>query len=369
MKQWFRILLSFVVLICIGIADYYIPPEANTTLFYYIPIFVFAYRENQPVKITISFAILTSFVWGFVDYRSHTYAGENYILYNTFSRAVSFALVGMVFNLFYVEKYLHRKVVQQKDLLNEANHKLKTTNDELNRFIGMAAHDIRNPIGSIQMMSEMVMEDRGMSDESREFVEMIRNTAANSLLILNDTLNISQIQSGTINLLENNADYIAFIRECIRQNEHLAKKKNQKIQFEPLVTFAYITFDKNRMMQVINNLLTNAIKYSDFNTTILIDVAYTANDHKFIRTEIIDNGPGIDESFHATLFDPFKTTNNEPTAKEAKTGLGLAIVKKIVELHHGTVGFTSTVGKGSTFFFVIPVSIRKQKSLLGPSEG
>jgi signal transduction histidine kinase len=81
------------------------------------------------------------------------------------------------------------------------------------------------------------------------------------------------------------------------------------------------------------------------------------NDAKsHLVTNIVDQGLGIDEKFHATLFDPFVTTNNKPTNNESSTGLGLAIVKKIVELHHGTIGFTSEKGKGSSFYFTIPVA-------------
>jgi signal transduction histidine kinase len=355
LKPWLRITLSILLSIGIGIIDYHLPVEANTTLFYYIPIIMLAFGEHLSLRVLISFAMFSAVVWGIVDNATHIYTAGNYLLYNTISRAFTFAIAGVVVNRFFVEKKLRRTIAEQKRLQEESNHQLKLVNEELNRFVGMAAHDIRNPVGAIQMMSETLMEDTSINEECREYLGMIRDTAANSLLILNDTLNISQIQSGTITLKLVDTDYIALVRDSIRQNEPLAVKKKQTIRFDPAVTFAYISFDKNRLLQVLNNLLTNAIKYSESNTTITIHIAYTDDDQKFIKTTIIDQGLGIEEKFHATLFDPFITTDNKPTDNESKTGLGLAIVKKILELHQGTIGFTSEAGKGSTFFFVIPV--------------
>jgi signal transduction histidine kinase len=102
----------------------------------------------------------------------------------------------------------------------------------------------------------------------------------------------------------------------------------------------------------MNNLLSNAIKYSFPNTKIIIDIS-VQNDE--IVTQIIDQGQGIPEKELSKLFRPFQTTSAKATANEKSTGLGLAIVKKIVEAHHGTIRVESTVGKGSTFTFTIPL--------------
>jgi len=91
------------------------------------------------------------------------------------------------------------------------------------------------------------------------------------------------------------------------------------------------------------------------NTNITVKVEYSGENKERVLTEIQDQGLGIDEKYHATLFDPFTTTANLPTNNESKTGLGLAIVKKIVQLHDGTIAFTSEKGKGSNFYFSIPI--------------
>jgi signal transduction histidine kinase len=350
-----RIFWSIVALGVVAFADYHISHEANTTLFYYIPILIFSYNDKMPLKFSIIFTGVAAIVWGIVDRYTDVYEEGNYLGYNMISRWVSFSLVGMVLNRYFVEKKLRETIATQTQSLKETNDKLTAANEDLNRFVGMAAHDIRNPVGAIQMTSEMLLEEENINEETKGFLEMIHSAAANSLQILNDTLNISQIQSGTITLHMAKQDYIAFLKEDLRLNEYLTQRKKQVLRFESPIEKAEIVFDKSRLLQVINNLLTNAIKYSEPGTNIRVRVNWSDETKKSILTEVIDQGLGIDEKYHKQLFDPFTTTSNKTTGNESKTGLGLAIVKKIVALHNGTIGFTSEKGKGSTFFFTLPL--------------
>jgi signal transduction histidine kinase len=265
-------------------------------------------------------------------------------------------LAAILANRFVVEITQRQIISTQKSELENTNNQLLSANNELNKFIGMAAHDIRNPVGSIQILSEMLLEDESLSPEMKDLVEMIKTSADNSIHILNDTLNISKIQSGTIALNIAKSNYIKFVQESLFLNNHLAVRKHQTIKFESTLSSLEVDFDKTRLMQVIINLLTNAIKYSEPNTEIIVQVGYSGDNNEFVLNRVIDNGLGIDEKYHSTLFDPFTTTSNKTTDNESKTGLGLAIVKIIVELHNGTIGFTSEKGKGSEFYFSIPVS-------------
>ena len=126
----------------------------------------------------------------------------------------------------------------------------------------------------------------------------------------------------------------------------LAKKKSQKIVIKTSLTEIQFCFDKNKIEQVLNNLLGNAIKYSVANTQITIEVSSSEN---WVNTRIVDEGQGIPLNELGTVFHPFQTTSVKATSNEKSTGLGLAIVKKIIESHHGTVSVVSEVGKGSVF--------------------
>lgn len=351
-----RTTVSLLVLLLVTIADFNISHEINTNPLYFIAIVIFSYNNQIPFKFLVIFSGLAAIAWGIVDYKTNVYEDGNYNGLNMLLRFAAFSILAFVLNRFYLEKTLRRTIAEQKLAQEESNRQLKAANDDLNRFVGMAAHDIRNPVGAIQMTSEMLLEDDSLQGETKEFIEMIHTAAANSLQILNDTLQISKIQSGTITLNMIRADYIAFVKEDLRMNEYLAQRKKQSLRFESVMEKAEAVFDRSRLLQVINNLLTNAIKYSEPGKPILVRVGWNNEAKTELRTEVIDEGLGIDEKYHAGLFDPFTTTSNQTTGNESKTGLGLSIARKIVEMHNGSIGFTSEKGKGSTFFFTLPLA-------------
>jgi signal transduction histidine kinase len=147
-------------------------------------------------------------------------------------------------------------------------------------------------------------------------------------------------------------DYLIFVKESITQSEIIARNKSQQIEVKSSPEPIMVRFDANKILQVLNNLLGNAIKYSFPHSQIVVDI-YKAENR--VITRIIDYGQGIPEPELEKLFAPFQTTSVKPTAAEKSTGLGLAIVKKIVEAHGGTVGVESKVGTGSTFSFTLPL--------------
>jgi len=336
--------------------DFSISFEINSAIFYILPIVLFSYQNTLALKYSILFSTVAAIIWGVIEFRSNPYSSEVYLFLNWLTRCVFFFLAAILANRFIVETKQRQIISSQKSALENINNQLLSANKELNKFIGMAAHDIRNPIGSIQILSEMLLEEKSLSPEMKSWVEIIKTSAVNSLQILNDTLNISQVQSGTITLNIAKSNYIKFVQESLFLYNHLAERKRQTITFESALSSIEVDFDKSRLLQVIINLLTNAIKYSEPNTEITVKVGYSGDNKEFVFTRVIDNGMGIDKKYHSTIFDPFTTTSNKPTDNESKTGLGLAIVKIIIELHNGTNGFTSEKGKGSEFFFSIPVN-------------
>lgn len=343
-----RIILSFLLLLIVGLADYFVSFEISAAAFYMIPIVVFSYQDSLRRSYSIFFAMLAWVVWMEIDYHTHPYSELKYLAINWFFRTALFLVTAIVANRFFRERDQRRIISEQKTQLEQANA-------QLNKFIGVAAHDIRNPVGSIQMMAELLLEDEHIPKDKKEFVALIHATAQHSLQILNDTLNISKIQSGVIELNTAETEYISFIKGIVLLNKQLAEKKKQTLSLETEIASVTLLFDKTRISQVMNNLITNAIKYSEHNKAIIVKISYSDETHSSILTEVIDHGLGIDQKDYATLFDPFTTTSNKPTNNESKTGLGLAIAKKIVELHEGKIGFRSEKGIGSDFYFTLPV--------------
>jgi signal transduction histidine kinase len=350
-----RVSVSIILLIFIALIDYNVSSEITLAIFYMVPIIIFSFQNRLPFLYSLIFSFICGLAWCIVDYYTNPYSAEIYRIINDLTRIGVSLLVAKVVNQYFVEKQLQQIINEQKEKLEKTNNDLNASQIELNKFVGMAAHDIRNPVGSIKMITEMYLTKEGLSEEDTKWLKMVETAANNSLQILNDTLNISKIQSGTITLNKTNSDYIQFIKDCVLSNQYLAVKKNQSIVFESPIDHIDIEFDNSRLSQVVNNLLTNAIKYSNLGTTVIVKVDYNEHDNTHLLTSIIDQGLGIDAKYHATLFDPFVTTGNQPTNNESSTGLGLAIVKRIVEWHKGKINFTSEAGKGSNFYFTIPI--------------
>lgn len=344
-----RVILGFVLLPLVGILDYVTSFEINTAIFYIFPLIVFSYQTAYPLWYSIFFAGLASLVWGLVDMKTHPYSQDRYMLLNWISRTFFFLITALAANRFCMEKLQRKIISEQKKSLEKAN-------EQLNKMMGIAAHDIRNPVSAIQAMSEILLMDQQLSADSRELATHIKTSAKNSLEILNHTLNLSQIRSGTVVLNKATADYITFVKESLLPNEHIAANKEQAIRFETTIPSVMLSFDQAKLLQIINNLVTNAIKYSERNKTILVKISWLNEAKNEVLTEVIDEGMGIDEKYHAILFDPFVTTTNKTTGNESTTGLGLAIVQKLVALHGGTLQFTSQKGKGSNFFFTLPLT-------------
>ena len=250
---------------------------------------------------------------------------------------------------------LEEKVKIRTSELEMLNLRLSDLNKEKNSYIGMVAHDLRNPIGIAEAFSGMLLEDFDALTKSSqlEYIGLINKSCLFSLDLIHEFLDISKIEAGIFDLNLSRHNYMSFLTDNVKRNAMLAKKKSQKIVIKTSLTEIQFCFDKNKIEQVLNNLLGNAIKYSVANTQITIEVSSSEN---WVNTRIVDEGQGIPLNELGTVFHPFQTTSVKATSNEKSTGLGLAIVKKIIESHHGTVTVESEVGKGSVFSFKIPLA-------------
>lgn len=254
-----------------------------------------------------------------------------------------------------VNESLEEKVKERTKDLELANDRLKQLNIEKNKYVGIVAHDLRNPIGNAYSFSDLLLTDlHAFSDKDQmKYLKIINERCAYSLKLIEEFLDTSKIESGILDLDFKEWDYNEVITGCIAQNKMFADKKGQDIVFTANESIPYILCDKDKIEQVINNLLSNAIKYSAKETRIWISIAM--EDQRLV-THVKDEGKGIHDSEIESIFDVYQTTSTASTAGEKSTGLGLAIVKKIVESHNGSISAQSTLGEGSVFSFTLPIS-------------
>jgi signal transduction histidine kinase len=357
LKTKFQIILtSSLSLVIAVVIDYNLQFNLASSLLYIIPIYLFSYQNKISFRYVVMFSLLAGFLWFFIELITHPYQEKIFLLWNSLTRIVIFLLISIILKRIIIEKEQKQVISKQKDELFEINQKLLESNNELNKLIGIAAHDIRNPVNGIMSFSEILMQDYvSATEEEMKIIKIIHDSSKFAMQILNDTLNISQINSGSLTLKRECKDYIIFVKECLAFNYYLAANKQQNIQFISTIDSILTSFDESRLQQAITNLITNAIKYSDFNTTIVVKVSIPEDNRGYLKTEVIDKGLGIDEKYKSEMFQPFATTSNIPTANESRTGLGLAITKRIIELHAGSIDFISEKDKGSDFFFLIPI--------------
>src|SRR5262245_40921368 len=192
--------------------------------------------------------------------------------------------------------------------------------------MGMAAHDLRSPIGNIRNLAELILDDDGeMEQEERtEIVTMICNLSQGMMTLLNDLLDITTIESGKIDLQPTPVAMRPYLQETEHYHRLLAERKKIRLLTETADKRPLSAFDQQRIRQVLNNLLSNAIKFSPMHTVVQLRVSSTPGGIEFA---VIDHGQGIRAEEMSRLFGAFQRTSAKPTAGEHSTGLGLSICK------------------------------------------
>lgn len=247
-----------------------------------------------------------------------------------------------------------RALRESQGQLLDRNAALESLNEEKNRLLGMAAHDLRNPLGVILNYSEFLEDDASdvLDESQREFVSTIKSTSEFMLHLINELLDVSTIESGQLQLDLVPADLNALVQRNVSLNRVLAQAKRIRLDFEPAGHLPPLLLDRGKIEQVLNNLIGNAVKYSHPDTRVLIRIT---SDESCVTIAVTDQGQGIPEQDIPKLFKAFGRASVQTTAGEQSTGLGLAIVRRIIQGHGGEISVASQVGMGSTFSVAIPV--------------
>jgi signal transduction histidine kinase len=254
---------------------------------------------------------------------------------------------------------LARQVAVQLELrrtqekLAQGNLELRLLNAQKNQFLGMAAHDLRNPLQVIDGYGKLLLNGMvgAVTPAQEKALEAVTRNCAFMLGLVNDLLSISRIESAEIQLDRADLDLAALLRANVELNRLLADAKDIEIRLSLDAHLPHIRGDAFKIEQVLNNLISNAVKFSHRGSK--VDVAARRNGLG-AAISVKDQGQGIPLEEQHKLFRPFETTSVRGTAGEPSTGLGLSIAKRIVEAHGGALGVESAPGVGSTFEFTLP---------------
>lgn len=236
----------------------------------------------------------------------------------------------------------------------ERNVELEKINEQKNRILGVAAHDLRNPLGLISQFSGFLAEEAAsiLSEEHREMVTCIQELSEFTLKMVEDLLDVSTIESGKLRLDKTDVDLCALIRRNMDLNSVFARKKGIRIEFEACPDCPPVPADEGKITQVLNNLVSNAMKYSFPNSVCHVKLEWQGDE---AVVTVTDQGTGIPAEDLPKLFKPFGRAGVQATGGEQSTGLGLAIARRIIEGHGGRIGVESRIGEGSTFYFRLPL--------------
>jgi PAS domain S-box-containing protein len=222
-------------------------------------------------------------------------------------------------------------------------------------FVSLASHELRTPLTSIKGFTQMVLDgDAGeVNEEMQEYLGIVLSNADRLVTLVNDLLDISRIESGRVQLKSEAVDLDEIVGTVVATMQQKIKEKGQTltVDVEPAATSA--VGDKDKLVQVLTNYVSNAHKYTQEGGEIRVVIK---KQDEFAHVAVSDNGYGIAPEDQARLFTRFYRVDNAMTRSVGGTGLGLSIVKQLIELQGGQVGMQSVLGAGSTFWFTVPLA-------------
>ena len=266
-------------------------------------------------------------------------------IFGTVAVVVLIVVIGILYRYYQLKNDSNRRLSLLNERIQNRNESLSKLNDEKNSLIGIVAHDLQNPLAGI--IGALGLLDREKLDpDQQKLTELISISSERMSKMIKDILTVEAIekQIDSLNLKPYNLSEA--VKDVYERFSKQSESKNIELRAE---------FDQNLLaliddryaLQIIENLVSNAIKFSPPSSEVLIKLTSSSN---HVRLAVIDQGPGLSDADKERLFKQFQRLSAKPTANESSTGLGLSIVKRLVEKMNGEIWCESQLGKGATFF-------------------
>ncbi|MGK0239718.1 MAG: two-component system sensor histidine kinase/response regulator [Candidatus Pelagisphaera sp.] len=242
----------------------------------------------------------------------------------------------------------HLEVYRRKKTAKDSIQRLNSESESKTKFLGVASHDLRNPLVSIRGISQYLGSEKfgPLNDGQHELVQTIVDASENMLLLVEDLLDVSLLETGQMRIQPERQSLEPIVDQAVILHSVSASKKHIQLSKETKTDDCEACFDKKLMSRVLDNLISNAVKFSPSNTKIKIAIE---SDSDALHFYVEDEGPGIPENEFDKLFKEFGRTSNQPTAGESTSGIGLFVTNRIIQRHGGTISVENRSPKGTRF--------------------
>jgi signal transduction histidine kinase len=250
---------------------------------------------------------------------------------------------------------LEYKIEERTEQLNIKNQKLIDLDREKNEFLGVVVHDLKNPLSAIEGLANLIRMSLETNDinihEALEYTALIETSSHQMFELITNLLDVNAIESGKFNMDMRFVNILPILEKVINQYQVSAKEKNIVLELQTIEYDLTAYVDANMLQQIVDNLISNAVKYSPQDKKVYIRAIQL---NHYIRCEVQDEGPGLSVEEQQRLFHKFARLSPQPTANEHSTGLGLFIAKKLLDMMSGNISCDTQQGVGSTFIFEVP---------------
>jgi signal transduction histidine kinase len=249
---------------------------------------------------------------------------------------------------------LENKVAERTQELSIANHRLKELDRLKSAFVSNVSHELRTPLTAVEGLSDNMLDGLTgpLNDKQVRYISGIKESAERLARLIDDLLDLAIIESGRLELKPTSFSVVSLIDEVTDTLRPVAEEKSIHLETDPQDPNLTIWADRDKVIQVMTNLIGNAVKFTPVAGRVKITVE---NDGAgWVQVSVDDTGPGIEPEAADRIFEEFYQSSQRNGEKSKGVGLGLAISKKLVEMHGGKIWVRSAMGAGSTFFFTMP---------------
>jgi signal transduction histidine kinase len=257
-----------------------------------------------------------------------------------------------------VEKHDLRLAVESKRRkLERTNRELRRKNEEIQKFYHSVSHELKTPLTAMREFLSIVLDGLAgpVEDQQREYLTIAKEGCDQLTFRLNDLVDATRLDTGKLGLSPKPASIAEIMRQAVTSMALYAQKKQIRLKQRHQGKLPDVLVDNQRIMQVLTNLIGNAIKFTDNDGRVVVKASKDLSEADKIMVSVSDTGRGIEAQKCARIFDRLYQTRQSDGTRDEGLGLGLYICQQIVHLHGGEISVQSTPGKGSTFMFTLPI--------------